>query len=894
MATPLARTVPERRAPRVEPRSVVLRLGEHESSTTLEVSDDLCEGSRRLSDLEVVLTRTDHGAAATLEVALVSHADAPVFVESLSLGLRWCGHAAASHRFLRHGWQSWSFTGSRDLDDAGEPPFPSGPWLRGMHHCVGAPSGEWDGWHESATFAVIGAGAGEGPACLAGVLETGLAFGVVHLRAAGATPGELERPVDIEVELRVEAPLAPGERRALEAVRVAVGPDPSELLERFAALWGRRGRARTGAPYQVGWCSWYHFFHRVTEDDLLRNLDALAGVRDEIPVAVVQLDDGYQRAIGDWLHTNEQLPGGLARVAGAIRDAGFAAGIWTAPFAASAESELLRAHPEWALGDESGDRGDWLRGTLNPEWSADGWVYALDASQPGLLAHLEETFRALAALGFTYQKLDFLYMAAMQGRASDPSLTRAARLRAGLSAVRRGAGDEAFLLGCGCPLGPAVGVVDGMRIGPDVAPTWGVDQPVVIPGLEPVLPSTASALRSIAARLFMHRRLWLNDPDCLMARRRETALRPEEARSLAAAIAVSGGMMVLSDDLALLDAGERSMVSQVLGNGAEIDRAAVGAARLLDPLAPGTLQRLEARVGADVYRAAINLGDSPSAQAAAPEVDWAGDGVALAEISAPGAGQGGDLLAPHASRATRHAGCRPLAVFSDFDGTFSIRDVGSTIALQHLSEERTSLWGRYVQGEIDAWRYAELLFDGFAFGRERLEAFLRTIDLDPGARKLVDWCAARDVPLRILSDGFDYNIDRLQDIHDLRFAFTANHLRFEGERWRISPAGRNPACDCGTGACKRAVIEAYRASRPGHCIVHIGNGRVSDRCGAEAADLAFAKDTLADDLDDRGVVYTRFETLLDVVAALEAEWGERGKSGERGRGAAYTPPPAGC
>ena len=34
------------------------------------------------------------------------------------------------------------------------------------------------------------------------------------------------------------------------------------------------------------------------------------------------------------------------------------------------------------------------------------------------------------------------------------------------------AGDDAFLLGCGCPLGPAVGVVDAMRIGADVTPYW--------------------------------------------------------------------------------------------------------------------------------------------------------------------------------------------------------------------------------------------------------------------------------------------------------------------------------------------------------------------------------------------------------------------------------------
>jgi len=56
---------------------------------------------------------------------------------------------------------------------------------------------------------------------------------------------------------------------------------------------------------------------------------------------------------------------------------------------------------------------------------------------------------------------------------------------------------------------------------------------------------------------------------------------------------------------------------------------------------------------------------------------------------------------------------------------------------------------------------------------------------------------------------------------------------------------------------------------PGVSVVHIGNGRVSDLCGALAADLAFAKGSLADVLERRGARFARFETLHDVVAALE-------------------------
>jgi alpha-galactosidase len=128
--------------------------------------------------------------------------------------------------------------------------------------------------------------------------------------------------------------------------------------------------------------------------------------------------------------------------------------------------------------------------------------------------------------------------------------------------VRAGAGEHAFLLGCGCPLGPAVGVVDGMRIGPDTAPHWEPLPIARIPGLEPAVPSGRNALRNTLARAWMHRRLWLNDPDCLLARSKGSQLTRDEVRTLAISIAVTGGMTIVSDDLPALSAGERALVRE--------------------------------------------------------------------------------------------------------------------------------------------------------------------------------------------------------------------------------------------------------------------------------------------------------------------------------------------
>jgi 2,3-diketo-5-methylthio-1-phosphopentane phosphatase len=211
-----------------------------------------------------------------------------------------------------------------------------------------------------------------------------------------------------------------------------------------------------------------------------------------------------------------------------------------------------------------------------------------------------------------------------------------------------------------------------------------------------------------------------------------------------------------------------------------------------------------------------------------------------------------------------------LAVFCDFDGTFARQDVGSTLAVRYAADRRPAQWARFERGEITAWEYNLEILDGLPVGVEALEAFLATIELDPGARSLLAWCERESVPFRILSDGFDWNLDRLQSLNKIHFAYTANHLRIEHGKWRISAGAPDPTCGCGTGVCKGNVLRTLRAASPRTHLVHIGNGRVSDLCGALAADTAFAKDSLADVLAQRGVPFVRFATLNDVIPHLAA------------------------
>jgi alpha-galactosidase len=500
---------------------------------------------------------TDIGARFDWSVSNVT--DEPVRVRSVRLVFALHGFAGAP-RMFRHGYQSWSESDVATFGVDRDPSFAADhPFFQGAHHADAATvANEYELRSEWVTLI----GDANPERLLVGFIGSGNHDGTLRL-----THG-----VEGDTELHAEAflgdfELAPRSTFVLDPVVLGGSTDELALLEAWADAVKDACGARVDAPYQVGWCSWYHYFDDITEDAFRANL-RIARERG-YPFDVFQLDDGYQSAIGDWLRTNDKFPSGLPALAQEIAAAGFRPGIWLAPFLAGPDSRVATEHPDW-LARFREDRP--LKAWFNPIWG--GSMYALDTSNPAVLDHLEATAAALREMGFSYLKLDFTFAPSFDGIWHDPTKTAAQRVRAGFDAIRRGAGNDAFLLGCGAPLAHVVGVVDGNRIGPDVAPLWEpTPEAEVIPGYLRTQPSTKFAQDATVLRSFMHRRLWLNDPDCLMLRTEQTALTAEEAAQWAHTVASSGGMALVSDDLALLDERATRQLQETIERGRRCDDA---------------------------------------------------------------------------------------------------------------------------------------------------------------------------------------------------------------------------------------------------------------------------------------------------------------------------------
>src|SRR6185295_2608666 len=262
----------------------------------------------------------------------------------------------------------------------------------------------------------------------------------------------------------------------------------------------------------------------------------------------IQIDDGYQPAMGDWLETGSAFGGDVQGVLKQIREKGFEPAIWVAPFIAEEKSHLFEQHPDWFIKDPSDKDGKPLRAdkVTFGGWRRGPW-YALDGTHPEARKHLEALFRTMRReWGCTYFKLDANFWGAMHGgRFHAPKATRIEAYRRGMEAVLRGA-EDSFILGCNHPIWPSFGLIDGSRSSGDVKRTWEVVQKTGKQNL---------------SRAWQNGRLWWNDPDAVVL---TGDLTEDEFQLHATVIYAAGGMILSGDDLTKIPAKRLAMLKKLL------------------------------------------------------------------------------------------------------------------------------------------------------------------------------------------------------------------------------------------------------------------------------------------------------------------------------------------
>ena len=458
---------------------------------------------------------------------------------------------AGDWTFYRMGACTFAPSGALGLDKAerdfsfrGLPPQRIPAPIRRMLYLDHETSSSKGGDLSSEWFALL-----DGPAnrsLLAGFMGTHRHFSRIDVSLDAGVRKISARALADGVEVR------PGRRFAAEPLMISASENPHDLLERYAKRLGRRQKARFRETSI--WTSWYSgFYDHVDPEGLMENLRHLSA--PEPLVEFFQLDDGYQRGLGDWLRTNARLPGGLQDYASRVRERGLKPGLWLAPFSISKKAPLFREHPEWLVRKPGG--GPLLAGvigglrTLRP-------YYALDTTHPDALDWLRELFGQLVDWGFELFKLDFLLASCVAGKRHDVCATRAMAYEQGIRTIRETVGDR-VLLGAIAPVLTNVGLFDIQRTGADTSfgdVLW--ERALQRLMRDRISPCVRNALRNPIARHFTDGTLWTADADAVVQR----GLSPAELETHVSVALLTSSMLCIGHDFRTGDY-DRSMIDKL-------------------------------------------------------------------------------------------------------------------------------------------------------------------------------------------------------------------------------------------------------------------------------------------------------------------------------------------
>ena len=348
----------------------------------------------------------------------------------------------------------------------------------------------------------------------------------------------------------------------LEELYLVSAGGREEQLSAFAA---RLAANHPPLPYSepvTGWCSWYCYGPEVTESDILRSAELM---KDKFPeLRFIQIDDGYQAYMGDWLTPHPGFPAGVAPLCRRISELGLEPAIWVAPFIAEERSDLFRKHPDWFVMDESGAplRSD--RCSFGG-WRCGPW-YMLDTSVPAACDYLRTVFRTMRQeWNCRYFKLDAMVWGCLPfGVRHDRTLTRVEAFRRGMETLTEGAGSGSLILGCNAPMWPSLGTCSAMRITGDISRSWM---------------HFKTLARECFSRNWQNGKLWINDPDCLVLENfsksvvgpdgkqlelPQSSLSENEFSFHIAHILASGGMLLSSDIPESLSAESAAMIRKLI------------------------------------------------------------------------------------------------------------------------------------------------------------------------------------------------------------------------------------------------------------------------------------------------------------------------------------------
>ncbi len=328
--------------------------------------------------------------------------------------------------------------------------------------------------------------------------------------------------------------------------------DIRQGLETYADQFARINEVKL-KEVPVGLMTWYceKYGGCLNETAVVEIAEFISDKFKDYGYDFIQIDDLWQNGIKsngpakDFTKVNPNGPykNGMKAPAQKMKKLGLTPGLWLLPFAINHKDPILADLVPLIAKTPDGK-------PFETEWSGT----ALDMTKPKARKYVEGIIRqAVEDWQYGYLKLDGMHMGMATRQIypnrhyvkdkfgdvvfEDKTKSNMQAGRMGLKAIRKGAGNNTFILGCTTAqnersLAMCMGLLDAMRLGPDSCRRWKGTLSIV------------EGVRASNALYFLNGRVWWNDPDSIYAAKRYPL---NEVRCFSSWVTITGMLNNMTD-----------------------------------------------------------------------------------------------------------------------------------------------------------------------------------------------------------------------------------------------------------------------------------------------------------------------------------------------------------
>jgi len=211
---------------------------------------------------------------------------------------------------------------------------------------------------------------------------------------------------------------------------------------------------------------------------------------------------------------------------------------------------------------------------------------------------------------------------------------------------------------------------------------------------------------------------------------------------------------------------------------------------------------------------------------------------------------------------------KQFKIFLDFDGTITKNDVGEEIFKKILKEDIVKkIVDDLLTDKISSRECWESLCESALINdKNEFDNFILSQEIEPTLHQFVDYCDKNRFQLFVLSDGFDYYIEKILKRKNLSHLKVFSNKLILNDEGKLIPSYPHYNADCRSSAnCKRNHI--IENSGEDDYTVFIGDGS-SDIDAIRYVDFIFAKDDLLKYCEVQRITYFPFRNFDEVILRM--------------------------